>query len=324
MGFEVENTTGSDSDRAPVNYDAYNKYMVETCKATKKKTVAGIISGIVDLGLQDQEDAKMDFTGSKEQEAAELEKFPGSWFETINDDSGGTKRVKCWKKKPVKSLAITIDIPGIIVDKAPYFTDGKESNPAPLRMILNSTFYRKEIGCVDLGRLFTLSMRKNDKTNNNWSITFNNNLYKMAVGTGVIEHGDPFLPQDITKLLGKAALFEIQVHINDKGYYNEKVKYAASLIDGMTVPDYDEELLFSTGFNANNTDNEVQFLSSPVINRIKLSSEYEGSKIKSQIERIHSYQKSENNVSEDVKEEEPIKEKTKDIPKFPEGCEPPF
>jgi len=288
MGFEatVGGVVGSSDG---VDYTEFNKYMVDTCKLQDTKTVVGIISGIIDLGMQEQPDAEMEFNGSPAQEADELAKGGTTYFKTVDN-----KRYKCWKKKPTKSIAITVDIPSIIVDKGQFFSGDKTPNPQPLRMILNSSFYRKEIGCTDLGRLFNREMRKNEKTNNQWSINYSNLLYKMAVGAGIIKQNAPFLPEDIIKLLGVPLLFKVQIYMNPKGYYTEKIAFAAGLIEGMPVPQYDRNLLYSVGFDSNNDDKAIQFLSAPIRNRMQLSSEYPNSKVKVQIERIHTYQKSSN------------------------------
>ena len=290
MGFEASHTnTNDNSDRPSVDYSALHKYMVETCGLEDEKTVVGIISGIIDLGIQTPEYAKMECNMSKAQEEAELDKFPGSWFMT--DDLDG-KRYKCWNKKPVQSVAITVDFPGIIVDKAKFYEEGS-SAPAPLRMLLNGTFFRKAEpkGFMDVGKLFTTECRKNEKTNNQWSFLPNNTLYKLAVGAGVIKQGQPFTNDIVINLLGKALLFKARAHINKGGYYNEKVSFAAGLIDGMTVPSYDTNLLYSVGFNSNNDDKAIQFLTAPIINRMKLSTQYMTSNVRKQIEVIHPYQK---------------------------------
>lgn len=285
MGFEARNGSKVDGgeNKNTVDYEALNDYMIKTCGLQQEKTVVGIISGIIDLGLQEQDDGSIEWNGTPEQEAEVIKMYPSTYFQ--NKDG---KRFKKWKKEPVNSIAITADFPGVIVDKAPFF--GAESNPTPLRIIMNGKFWRKELKVIDIGRPYPLEIRKNDKTHNKWSFMPNNTLYKMAIGAGVISQGEPFLPQDIIKLLGKALLFKARVWKNEAGFYNEKAAYAAGLVDGMPVPEYDENLLFSVGFMSENDDKAIQFLSSPIINRMKMSSEYGNSEIRKQIEEMYPYQ----------------------------------
>ena len=313
MGFEANSgSTGNGEGNfngIKVDYEALNKYMVETCRMQVKKPRVGFISGIIDLGIQEQDNAAMEWNGSPEQEKKELEKFPDSWFEDKKDG----KRYKCWKKKPVQSIGITVDFPATVIDKAGFYEEGA-SNPAPLRMILNGTFSGK------LSNLFNTYVRKNDNTGNKWSFMPSNTLYKLGVGAEVINEGEPFVQNDIIKLLGKPLLFNTRIFINPKGYYTENISYVGALMEGLSVPTYDTDLLYSVGFNSNNDDKSIKFLTRPMISRIKKSVEYEKSKIKEQIERVHSYQKTDkpnNKEGDERKEAEPTHQ---DIP----GEDPPF
>lgn len=290
MGFEARGNNTNIDDAPRVDYKAMNKYMVETCGLEKEKTVVGIVSGIVDLGLQQQEDAMVEYNGTEEQEREETASKPQTYFETI-----GGKRYKRWPQKPQYAVAITVDFPGIIVDKGQFYDN---SNPAPLRICLNGQFWRKELGVMGLGRIFTLTLRKNDKTHDKWSLLPNNTLYKMAVGSGIIEQGEAFLPKDIDNLLGKALLFKARVWFNGE-YYSEKITYAAGLVEGMPVPEYDESLLYSVGFMSDNDDKSIKFLTNPIINTMKMSSEWEGSKVQEQIERVKGYSTKGNNQDTD-------------------------
>jgi len=280
-----ETPVTNNSDGPSVDYEALNKYMVETVGLEQEETVIGIISGVVNLGLQEQQDGRVEWNGSPEDEQAEIDKNPNTYFET--DYEG--KRWKRWPTKPAKSVALVIDFPEIIVDKAPFF--GAESNPAPLRICMNGSFWRTELGMMTLGRPYPMNLRKNEKTNNQWSMLPNNTLCKAAVMTKTITKGDAFLPQNVIDLLGKSMLFSVSVFFNAKGYYTERVKLAGGLMRGQQVPEYDEDLLFYTDMNITNDPVSIKYLTAPIINTMKLSPEYEDSKIKQQIEDIHSYQK---------------------------------
>ena len=69
----VANTNSDNADRPKVDWDARARHIVDAVGTQKKaKAMIGIISGIIDLGMQVQEDAKMEFKGDAADEAAEL------------------------------------------------------------------------------------------------------------------------------------------------------------------------------------------------------------------------------------------------------------
>ncbi|MNQ24621.1 hypothetical protein D3C85_378200 [compost metagenome] len=123
--FNVENTgsnTNTQSTGKTVNWDARAKYIVDKVGTQKKaKAMIGIISGVIDLGLQAQEDAKMEFKGSAEDEAAELAKNPDQYFQTLPNDKGVPMRYKRWKVKPCQQVAFTVDFPTITLNQSQFF-----------------------------------------------------------------------------------------------------------------------------------------------------------------------------------------------------------
>jgi hypothetical protein len=90
--FNVENvntTNTNNDDRPKVDWDARANYIVDKAGTQKKaKAMIGIISGVIDLGLQVQEDAKMEWKGDEASEAEELAKNPEQYFETLPNDKG--------------------------------------------------------------------------------------------------------------------------------------------------------------------------------------------------------------------------------------------
>ena len=292
-------TETPENDGPVVDYKAMNDYLVKEIGLEQEETVIGVISGVVEVGLQEQEDAKMEWTGTEEDERKEVAEKPKTYFETDNEG----KRWKRWPVKPVETVIITVDFPEIIVDKGKFFGD---SNPAPLRLCLNGLLWLPNEQTM-VNRGYPMTLRKNDKTHGNWSMLPNNTLYKIAVGAKVINAGEPFLPQDVIKLLGKALLFKVRVYYN-KEYYTEKITYAAGLMRGQVAPSLDENLLFYVGFNSDNDDTSLKYLTKNMINRMKMSPNWEESKIKEQIEkRNEPYKK-----DDDCKEEQNVNEVKED------------
>ena len=275
-----------------VDYKKMNEYLVQEANLVTEETVIGVISGIVEVGKQKQQDASYEFDGTPEDEAQIMRDMPGTYFET---DADG-KRRKRFPRKPVDAVIMTIDLPEVIVDKGQFYGD---PNPAPMRLSMNGNFWNKDLKLMTTGNPYFCTLRKNDITNNKWSMLPQSTLYKIAVATKTITKGDPLVPQNLIDLVGKAGLFTVQVYFNGD-FYTERIKFAGGLMRGQVVPKYDDNLLYYVGWNSNNDDRSIQYLTNPIINRMKMSPEWDNSKVKHQVEKIKGEQRplSQNQSSE--------------------------
>lgn len=292
--FNVENVnSNSENTQRTVNvdWDARAKYIVEKVGTQKKaKAMIGIISGIIDLGLQAQEDAKMEFKGDDADEAAELEKNPEQYFETLPNDKGVPTRYKRWKVKPCQQVAFTVDFPGVMINQGQFFGD-ENAKEHPLRMLLNGEFYIKEVGKV-VGKPYNIKEVRND--DGSWSFKSNTQIYKMASAVDVLDESGRFKPHMIGKLLGKAALFEVQVFLQESGgkqYLNEKIKLSGQVPDVMVpmIPELPEEYIYGVNFKGEQNPDVVKNLRQSVVNTMRLAQNFEGSDIAKALESRSSY-----------------------------------
>lgn len=285
MAFGVRvNSQQSSENKVKVDWEGLNKYIVETCNLQNEEVLTGIISGVYDLGVQEQEDAKQEFKGTEEDERAEIAKSGDVYFETLMDyESKTMKRYKRWPQKPVQSVAFSVDFLDVMLDKAPFF--GQESNPKPLRLLLGGEFVLSG-GTKIVAKPQPIVIRKNDKTGNRWSFMPNSTIYKLAVGTKVINSGDAFTGDMIDQLLGKAAQFKVRVFFNKDGFYNEKCAFAAGLARGNKAPEFDQSLLHIVQFDAANKEEDLKQLRISVRNTMARAKDYEGSKLKVQLDNI--------------------------------------
>lgn len=268
------------SDRPQIDWAALNSYVVEAAGLQDEATLVGTISSLIDLGIQPQEDAQLEWTGTPEEEAEEIQKNPNTYFEDLFDyQDKKTKRYKRFPVKAAQSVALTVDFGDILVDKAKFFGD---SNPLPLRLLLGSDFTPKG-GVNIVAKPLSLTIRKNDKTGNQWSFPFNHTLYKMAVAAKVVKQGDPFVPNDIDKLLGKALQFKARVYLKDDKYFTEKCSFVGALARGQAAVPIDESLLSIIQFNEENDATQIKNLRASVKNTIRKALNFDESKIKDQI-----------------------------------------
>ena len=287
MSFKIHGGQQQSASTAPtVDFDALNKYTVETAGLQDRETLVGYISQIVDLGAQKLPDQEYVFTGTEEDEAKIVSEKPGTYFKTAFDwETKQQARFECRPQKDQPCVAFAVDFPDIMVDKGQFFG---ESKPLPLRLWLGGQFYTQEDGMV-IGRPTPLKYTNLDKSRKTkvWSMAQNSIPYKMAVAAKLVKNGEPFLPERIDELLGKSFQFSAQVWMKEskgKEYYTEYVNFVGALGRGqaecqhVTVP----QLIH---FDADNSEESIKELRAHVVNSIKKATNYEGSKIKSQIEQ---------------------------------------
>jgi hypothetical protein len=283
MGFDAYGASQHESKpKVEIDWKALNEYTVETAGLENPEVLVGVVSGIVDLGIQEQEDAEMEFTGTEEEEAVEIEKNPNTYFKDGKNDKGKDVRLKCWPQRAQQSVAIAVDFPDIMIDKGQFF--GSEPDPRPLRLWLGNQFYDSYNKMMVVGRPTALKVTKN--ADNKWSFNAKHLFYKMALAAKLIKNGEVFLPEHIDKLLGQAFQFEAQVFFKmSKGvpYYTEYIKFQGGLGRGQEAPTLPNPT-FLVQFNKANDPKLLKEVRSHVLNTISKAKNYEGSPIQKQIE----------------------------------------
>ena len=271
--------TGS-ADGKKVDWDALNNYIVETCGLQDGDTLVGYISALYDLGIQTPADSEYVFTGTQEDEAAEIAKNPSVYFKDGFDDNKAPARLKCAPSKPFQHVTFAVDFPEIMLDKGKFF--GDDSGAKPLRLYLGGDFWMgKEIGKVVQN---PFSMKNTTKTGA-WSFDSKATIYKMAVGAKLIKDGEPFESKRIGELLGKSLQWKVKIDLTEnkgKFYLNQKIGYAAGLGRGQQPIEPVMELVY-VGFNKDNDAQAVNEIPSHIVNTMKRASNFEGSKLQQQL-----------------------------------------
>ena len=279
MAFNARGVTKNETkSENAVDYDALNKYVVETANLQERETLIGYVSSIVDLGLQEQEDAKVEFNGTAEDEASIIDDKPDTYFETGPDEKGNVKRWKRWPQKPAQAVAVSVDFPDIIVDKGQFFGNSK---PLPLRLWMGGQFFIQGAGMV-VGRP---TMLKINKSAGFWSFDKKHLFHKMAVAAKLIKADEAFLPQNIDDLLGKAFQFQVQVFFKEskgKEYYTEYINFQGGLGRGQVAPEPLTEP-FIIQFTEPNSVENLKEIRNHVMNTLKRAGDFEGSAIQAQL-----------------------------------------
>jgi len=307
MAFGVVKQNVSDSsNKKEIDYEAYNKYMVEAVGVPDRESLQGVISVIADLGLQEQEDSEVVFTGDEDDEIEAIKAKPLTYFKDGKDPkTGKTVRLKCWPNAVAQAAAIAVDFPQIIVDKGIWF--GDSSSPLPLRIWLGGKFYTQEHGMV-LQRMTNL--RVNEKLKDGWSLNQKNLFYKLATASKLISAGQPFLPERIDELLGKQFNFTTSVSLKPsadgkKNYLQEYCVFAGAIARGQQQLETDVKPALIQ-FDVENDPDDVRIIPAHVVATMRRASNFTGSTLEKQLVEVKGAFKERENVSSD---EPPVEEK---------------
>lgn len=306
MAFENYNTTQSEARKSNVDWDALNKYTVETADLKEKTVLTGIIVGIVDVGIQNREDAEVPFVGTEEDEATLIAEKPQTYFKDgIDFKTQKPVRYKCWPQTPLRSVAVAVDFPDVMLNKGQFF-DKTNTELKPLRMWLGGEYWNGTMKVLQ--RPVAFKVGKDIK--GRWTFDKKHPFHQMAVASKLIGADDVFRPEHAEQLIGKPFQFEVQVYLNEskgKFYLNEKIAYKTGLSRGQVAPELPTET-FIVEFDKENDEETLKQLRPHIVNTIRNAKNYSGSPIEKQLEAIkssYSSPKDDDSSSDDTPAEAP-------------------
>ena len=301
-------TQQAKSNKPTVDFDALNKYVVETCRLQQPETMLGVISVMVDLGTQKQNDAEYDL--DPEDKQLTIEQLTEKYALDIHEgkirkfDKSFDSKTRSWvirkfvPQQDRQSIVYAVDFPSIMLDKGKFFGEEEGKNVKPLRLWIGGQYWNKYQEKMLVQNVIPLKVKNiaDDGQPKKWSMATNSSLYKMAVAAKIINKGDAFLPQDADKLLGKTLQFKTQVFFNrgkdGKDYYTEKLAFATGLTRDQAEKQVDSTYLIQ--FNQENDPQALKELRKHVVNTIENATNYvnqetgEPSAIKRQLEALRS------------------------------------
>lgn len=309
---------GGGNNFPQVDYDKVNEAVLKAMGGEGKELRIGVVSNIYDLGTQAQ-DEQMIPLSDKDYTKHEwrLEKY-----EDGNPKDPTAKIEERWYKKqkqeclvytppPVKQVAITVDLPEIMFDYSVY-TGADEPSLKPYRIILGKEGFIPK-GRTDAAGTYNLIAKpfKLSHTNVNrgiegaqphYAMAKIGKIYKMAEFAGVLDENENFHAEEVGKLIGKALMVEVETTIqkwNDKTTGEEKSKLVVDAkvtgkLGPRDVPFYESELLPKLTddlfgfviFDEENDEETLKKVNAAVINTMKLSPEFEGSKLQKQLLKV--------------------------------------
>lgn len=293
MSFDNYSVTKNEGKKLEVDYNALNKYVVETANCESPEVLTGVVAGLIDLGIQEQNDAEIVFTGTEQDEADIIAEKPDSYFKDgLDPKTRKPVRLKCYPQKAIQSVVLAIEFPEIQLDKGSFFGDNS-GETKPLRVFLGGQYFNPNTKKMQVQRPTPLKIGKNN--DGKWSFNNLHLFYKMAVAGKLIQPNGVFLPQDIDKLVGLPFQFELQIFNKEskgKFYYTEKVAFKSGMPRGVPAPELPTET-FVVQFNKENDAKSLKEVRAHVLNTIKAAKNYNGSPIQKQLEAVRpAYNKS--------------------------------
>lgn len=291
------NTTTEGGNRPAVKWDELNAHVVEAAGGGKVRSIPGVISGLIDLGEQNLEDAAIQtidvqfrkkfpkYDGSDAQKAvviADYAKRENVRFEMVDG-------VECLRyvQNPVQQLAVMVDFPQVLVDKGQFFGN---SNPLPLRLPLNGEFTLPGEKVKVVGKPYNIKEMKHDIGGNKsvWAFAKNNGIHKLADAVGLLDANGLFTKGRIGELLGKVAQFQFQVYMkpgkSGGEFFTESIKLVGMVPEGVPVPEVPEGILHGVNLYSENDADTVKQLRVAVRNTIKRANNYAGSPLSAMLE----------------------------------------
>lgn len=303
MAFSMTAGNGGSGD-GPTReqWDEWNQYLKD--QIGKFKPRVAILSGIVDLGRQEQEDSVFEY---KQEERQDKLLEEGKAY--LSDD--GKKIIR--PRNPVQCVALMADFPSIEIDYSKHPRSTKsEPEIKPYRHLITGEF-------KGLADTLALSCKAED---GKWVYDPKHSVSKLAMAMDLVQ--GEYVAQDFNlgKLLGGA--FSIQLGVNGKGYINSKE--IGPIMDGVPIPEYDLEP-FGVMFKGGNDGESLKQIRASVRKRMEMSPDWGESEIKKELEALKGNSSSGDSkpakaepVQEDTKKAKPAKAKpAKVAPEVNEG-----
>lgn len=259
-----------------------NEALAEAFKTPKLVSRTGIVSGIIDLGIQKLEDGHILSKIPLEDEEAYMEENPGKYFkDVVNPNTKQTERHEFWPGEKQPCVAVTVDFPKHTFDW------GGDIGVKPIRMLLNGEYTLPGTKAWEavVSSKYSLKETTKDFGQGKWSLSKTNPLRKMAVSAGLIGDNEPFVRHRIGELIGKAFQFEVSITTRD-GYLKEKISFKGAVPEDSNPPELDEDLMYYVVLDGENELSAIKQLRRAVKNTIAQSDSYEGSRLQKEFHAV--------------------------------------
>jgi hypothetical protein len=281
-----------------VDWDAFNEHLLEQIGEDGQSQVA-ILSGIMDLGIQERPDHEEPYKGSTEQDKslADERSYLSEDEETIITPA-----------KPVDSVALYADFPDVEVNYGKFFSKDAVDEWRPYRHLITNTWWDSSAKLM-VAKGAALSCRPNPKAESGWAFDGKSTISRLATCTGVVRKGPVDQNFDIGELLGGVFVMDLQA-VRDKEYINIKALNIGTKHIAIPNPEYDLEP-FGISFSGGNDDSALQQVRANIRATMARALNWDDSGLKADFENYEKASKEVDSKPEEkqneVPEEEPVK-----------------
>ncbi len=316
ISVEAPEQGSGNNTQTSVDWKAFEEKQVELLCGYGNHIMIGVITNIYDLGTGIPEERSVLWDDkTKAEQGWRLEKYGDG----NPKDATAEVRMGKWKgveqellyytPRPAKQVALAIDLPEVMFPYGEFF-EGAEAKP--YRVYLGKEGYKTQ-GRVDaagtyniLAKPFNLSHtninRGKDGVAPVYALAKNHKLVEIADCAGVLGEDKIFRAEDIFKLIGHPVMVEVKVskqewkdkatgELRCKSVIDAEVK---SKLGPRDLPFYTSELkpklsadLFSfILFDDHNEEPALKQLNKTVFNTMLISPDFEGSKLKNQLDKL--------------------------------------
>lgn len=267
FSFKAEATSNSEGT---IDFDGFNEHLFERIGNDNR---VGIISGIIDLGIQQPEDFVEDFKDTPAQNKA-LER------DNVYLDEQDGKQVIVTQQKPCRQLAVSVDFPEVMIDYGKFFNEDNSSEEKPYRHILNGEWFDKTAREMVLAKGYNIKCKPDDTVPSGWAYASNNTIAKLANASGLVD-GSVDQNFDLGSLLGQVVMFDLKATKNGK-YVNISCKSPSKKHSAIPVPEHNVKT-YGVRFDIQNDPEILKELRKSVVNTMKRSESFAGSPLEQQL-----------------------------------------
>lgn len=271
---------GSDNAGSNADWEGFNQELKE--KIGELDSRIGIISGIVDLGIQTMPDTEFEYKGDASQQKLLSEDKVEKYGNHIRTDEDG-KEWLVLPQKPCRNFAILADFPEIDIDYGKFFSEDGESQVRPYRHILNGEWFKmidgKRYNVVNL----KASCNKKENKDKVWTFGEKSYIAKLAKACGV---ADQVLDaqMDVGYLMEEYCMFPLGVE-EKNGYINVKIESPAPKHKSIPDPEWNATPCFINFFGENDEES-LKTLKASVKNTMAMARNFKDSDVRKQLEAL--------------------------------------
>lgn len=295
MGYSKKASKPQSSSNA--DWDGFNEHLLEQIGEASEARI-GILSGIIELGIQERPDFVEKYKGTKAQDAK---------LKNDNTYLSEDETEIITEMSPAEQVAFYADFPEIQINYGKFFSADGEDDWKPYRHLLTNTYWDQGSKQM-LAKGAALSCRKDDKAPSGYAYDGKSTISKLALFTKAVEKAPVDQDFELGDLLGGVFTLNLQAVKDDK-YVNIKGTGIGSKHAQLPTPEYDLEP-FGISFDGDNEPEDIKQVRVQLWNTIKRAKNWETSGLKKDLEAYEAAKKEESGEkSADEEEEQPKSKK---------------